>query len=161
MISVAQGIPKRKTTSASGAAQPDQETINGNRRGDTRYGLRLDVQWRLIRRRRLLDEGVGKTLDISAGGILFDCGRALPVGFKIDLRIKWPVLLNHVTPLQLVVSGRIVRTDGSRAAIRMSKHEFRTTAVPSADRPFCVPPGAPCYTHDPYRGSRVDSSISA
>ena len=52
----------------------------------------------------------------------------------MELSISWPVLLHNVAPLQLVVCGRIVRSDGKRTAIRMVQHEFRTVAVPAGHR---------------------------
>jgi hypothetical protein len=110
------------------------ETIAGDRRGDRRYDLRLDMRWKLIRRRRVLDQGSGRTFDVSSGGIFFDAGRPLPLGLNVEISVAWPVLLHNVAPLQLVVSGRIVRTEGNRVAIRMSQHEFRTVGIPSDHR---------------------------
>ena len=37
------------------------DTIAGDRRRDKRYVLELDVRWKLIRRRRLLESGEGRT----------------------------------------------------------------------------------------------------
>src|SRR5580658_5435346 len=90
--------------------------ISGYRRQDRRYGIHLDLRWKLIRRRRVLDTGVGRTLDLSSGGILFDPGRQLPVGLNVELAISWPVLLRNVAPLQLIVSGKIIRGSQSRTA---------------------------------------------
>lgn len=103
--------------------------INGDRRYDRRYEIALDVRWKLVRRRKVLDSGIGATIDISSGGILFEAGRHLPVGLNVELSISWPALLHNVAPMQLVVSGRIVRTHGSRTAIHMSQHEFRTAGA--------------------------------
>src|SRR3954467_11932384 len=100
------------------------DTIHGDRRLDRRYDMALDLRWKLVRRRKVLDSGTGRTLDLSSGGILFDAGRQLPVGLNIDLSISWPALLHNIAPMQLVVSGRIVRTSGERTAIHMSQHEF-------------------------------------
>ena len=38
------------------------ESINGDRRQDRRYRIHLDLRWKLIRRRRVLDSGVGQTV---------------------------------------------------------------------------------------------------
>jgi hypothetical protein len=108
-----------------GAAQEIDE-IAGDRRRDRRYELELDLRWKLIRRRRLLESGEGRTLDVSSGGILFDAGRPLPAGLNVELSLAWPVMLHSVAPLQLLVYGKIVRSDGRRTAIRMVQHEFRT-----------------------------------
>lgn len=116
------------------------ESIAGDRRKDKRYGLQLELRWKMIRRRRVLDTGTGRTLDLSSGGILFDAGRQLPEGLNVELSVSWPVLLHNVAPLQLVVSGRVVRSRGSRTAIRMTQHEFRTMGTPVDHRG--VPAGA-------------------
>jgi hypothetical protein len=65
----------------------------------------------------------------------------LPEGFNVELAISWPALLHNITPMQLVVQGRIVRSEGGKIAIRMIQHEFRTVGMP-ADRlhkPFLAP----------------------
>jgi len=124
-----------------GDQSKDAPTIAGDRRGDRRYEIRLDARWKLVRRRRVLDSGVGRTVDFSSGGVLFEPGRQLPFGLNVELSISWPVLLHNVAPLQLVVTGRIVRSDGNRAAIRMTQHEFRTTGIP-ADRRSVLPAAA-------------------
>jgi PilZ domain len=105
------------------------EGINGDRRSDRRYAIHLDLRWKLIRRRRVLDNGVGHTVDLSSGGILFDAGRQLPLGLNVELSISWPVLLRNVAPMQLIVSGRIVRGSQNRTAVAMAQHEFRTSGV--------------------------------
>jgi PilZ domain len=114
--------------------------IGGNRRQNRRYHLQLEVKWKLIRRRRVLDTGTGRTVDVSSGGILFDAGRHLPEGLNVELSIAWPVLLHNVAPMQLVVAGKIVRGDGHRVAIETVQHEFRTVGIPSERRN--VPAGA-------------------
>jgi len=112
----------------------DTARISGERRNDRRYGIQLDLRWKLIRRRRVLDSGVGHTIDLSSGGILFDSGRQLPVGLNVELAISWPVLLRDVAPLQLIVSGRIVRGSQSRTAVCMTQHEFRTSGMSAEHR---------------------------
>jgi hypothetical protein len=112
------------------------ECINGDRRDDRRYRIHLDLRWKLIRRRRVLDTGVGQTVDLSSGGILFDAGRQLPVGLNVELAISWPVLLRNEAPMQLIVSGRIVRAGNNSTAVAMSQHEFRTSGTLVDQRPI-------------------------
>jgi hypothetical protein len=114
--------------------------ISGDRRRDRRYQLRLDLWWKLIRRRRVLDTGIGHTVDLSSGGILFDDGRTLPEGLNVELSLMWPVLLHNVAPMQLVVLGRIKRTAGRRIAIQTVQHEFRTAGVSAEHRNVVVVP---------------------
>ena|ERR1051326_4305273 len=111
----------------------DADTISGDRREDRRYQLRLDLKWKLIRRRRVLDTGTGHTLDLSSGGILFDAGRNLPDNLNVELSVSWPVLLHNVAPMQLVVYGKIKRTNGRLIAVQSIQHEFRTAGI-SAER---------------------------
>jgi hypothetical protein len=108
-----------------------EQRIAGDRRQDRRYALQLDCRWKLIRRRRVLDSGTGNTIDLSSGGLQFDAGRHLPEGLNVELSINWPVLLHNVAPMQLVVSGRIVRARGRMIAVRSVQHEFRTVGVPT------------------------------
>jgi len=119
-------------------AWPDQtqesDRIGGERRYDRRYRIDLEVRWKLIRRRKVRDTGAGRTIDLSSGGILFDATRQLPVGMNVELSISWPVLLHNVAPLQLVVTGRIIRSNGSKTAIHMNQHEFRTAGIPAEHR---------------------------
>ncbi len=111
-----------------------EQRIAGDRRSDRRYDLSLELRWKLIRRRRVLDAGVGTTLDLSSGGVLFQSERQLPAGAHVELAISWPVLLHNVAPLQLVISGRIVRAAGQKAAIRTIQHEFRTARLSAENR---------------------------
>jgi hypothetical protein len=109
----------------------ESDAIGGERRQDRRYNLQLELKWKLIRRRRLLDRGAGRTIDVSSGGIRFDAGRQLPEGLNVELSISWPVLLHNVAPMQLVATGKIVRCDGRQVAIQTMHYEFRTAGAPS------------------------------
>lgn len=102
------------------------EEIGGDRRHDRRYDLHLEVRWKLIRRKRVLEAGTGRTLDLSSGGILFETDRPLPIGLNVELSVAWPVMLHNVAPMQLVIAGRIVRSVGEKTAAQMVQHEFRT-----------------------------------
>ena len=127
------------------------DTIAGERRQDRRYALHLEVKWKLIRRRRVLDTGTGQTIDMSSGGILFDAGRHLPEGLNVELSVTWPVLLHNIAPMQLFATGRIVRSSGRRVAIRTSQHEFRTLAVQTDARAGATAPN---------RNSKLESRSS-
>ena len=115
-----------ESTLSWGTPQAQSDMIGGERRRDRRYHLQLELKWKLIRRRRVLDTGIGQTIDVSSGGILFDAGRHLPEGLNVELSISWPVLLHNVAPLQLIASGKIVRAEGHQVAIQTVQHEFRT-----------------------------------
>jgi hypothetical protein len=110
------------------------EGIAGDRRFDRRYQIQLELRWKLIRRKKIQDTGAGHTVDLSSGGVLFDAGRPLPAGLNVELSVAWPVLLHNVAPMQLVVSGRVVRSNGSQAAVQITQHEFRTVGIPADHR---------------------------
>ena len=114
---------------SNGKPTAERDAIGGDRRQNRRYHLQLELKWKLIKRRRVLDMGAGRTVDFSSGGILLDAGCQLPEGLTVELSISWPVLLHNVAPLQLITIGKIVRGDGRRVAIRTVQHEFRTTGV--------------------------------
>ena len=119
--------------------------IAGERRAGRRYGIQLDLTWKLVRRCRLLDTGAGRTVDLSSKGILFDAGRDLPEGLNVELSIAWPVLLHEVAPLQLTVAGRIVRCEDRIVAVEMVQHEFRTAGM-SAEHRMALAAVAPHLT---------------
>ena len=122
------------STAFWGKPAPEADAIAGDRRLDRRYPLQLELKWKLIRRRRVLDSGKGQTIDLSSGGILFDPGRHLPEGLNIELAISWPVLLRDVAPMQLVATGKIVRATARHTAIQTVQHEFRTIGIPNEHR---------------------------
>ena len=114
--------------------QEAKQLIAGERRSDRRYLISLEMRWKVLRRKKTLDSGLGHTVDLSSGGILFESGRMLPVGLKVHLSIAWPVLLHDASPLQLTVEGRIVRSDSERVAIKIIQHEFRTVGISQDQR---------------------------
>ena len=63
---------------------------------------------------------------MSSGGVLFTTERELLPGRLIELSVNWPARLDGVCPLQFVAMGRVVRSDGARAAIRIERYEFKT-----------------------------------
>jgi hypothetical protein len=110
------------------------------RRKVRRYDIRLDTRWKLVRRRRVLDQGSGATLDLSSDGVYFETGRDLELGQHVELSIAWPARLESGAQLQLTVSGKIVRSVRGRTAIRMKRHEFRTMGLRTPLRPVAAPP---------------------
>jgi hypothetical protein len=105
------------------------DTISGERRDDRRYEMKLELRWKLVRRRRVIDSGVGFTLDLSRGGVRFHASRDMPVGLNVELAIAWPARLHNVAPMQLSIQGKILRSADGWAAIRTAQFEFRTLGV--------------------------------
>ena len=97
-----------------------------NRRSTNRFPLREGVRYRIVQSRSAKITGSGTTLNIGSSGILFTTEEKLPVGRMVELSVNWPARLDGVCPLQFVATGRVVRSDHQRAAVRIEKYEFRT-----------------------------------
>lgn len=97
-----------------------------DRRTARRYAIKLPVHWKIKQGSRVVESGTGTTLNLSSHGVLFETNADMRVGPKIELSIAWPFLLLHAVSLQLLVAGEIVRVRGSRIALHMLHHEFRT-----------------------------------
>jgi len=122
-----------------------------NRRQARRFALRLPVRYAVVAddqaRAGIIpfpmpgcpavprpggDAGSGELLDISSRGALFTTSARLSPGQRVELQVRWPVMLDGEVPLNLVVLGRIVRAEQGRAAIRIRCHEFRTARARAA-----------------------------
>ena len=99
-----------------------------------RYPIALDLQYKLLNKGRVERFGFGRTVNISSGGVLFEANDILETNDLRDnsgiiLKMNWPVLLYEGCALSLVLSGRIVRNDAARLAVRIEHLEFRTARI--------------------------------
>ena len=104
-------------------------TIESDRRLHRRYPITLTVEYKLHDRRLVQRQGFCRTVNISSGGILLDLGASLPSEGTIQLSIRWPFLLADSVPLKLMVWGEIIRRDGNRIAVEMTKYQFHTATL--------------------------------
>src|SRR5579864_5871771 len=104
-------------------------------RKHSRYPIDLGLQYKLIAKGRVQHRGQGRTLNISSGGVLFapddiqKLVETLEPRDVVELVLDWPLLLQKVCLLKLVVFGEIVRRDGEKLAIKMNRYEFRTAGA--------------------------------
>ena len=96
------------------------------RRSDRRYPISADLQYRITNRRKVIETGSGRTVDISSNGVLFETRLPLPRGLKIELRILWPVVSAGSPRLELHAEGRTVRTQQNRTAVQIQKYAFQS-----------------------------------
>jgi hypothetical protein len=96
------------------------------RRLTSRFPLQQEIRYRLVQSRASSSKGIGQTLDVSSGGILFTTAERLPTGRMVEIAMHWPALLNGNCALQFVARGRVLRSDGKTAAVRIQRYEFRT-----------------------------------
>ena len=84
--------------------------------------------------------GIGKTIDMSAGGVLISTESDLMTNELVELAIDWPVQPHGSVPLKLMVFGRLVRVEGRRAAVMIDRYEFRTRRTGMAQDAMCTSP---------------------
>ena len=107
-------------------------TLPWERRSHQRYPLTLDVEYKLLERKRVQRKGLGRTINISARGVLFGTSDLLPIlidllsSDSVQLLINWPFLLDGSIPLKLLMYGKIVRVASNRIAVRVTGHTFHT-----------------------------------
>jgi hypothetical protein len=94
--------------------------------------VKEDVKYSVVRSRTIKTSGSGKTLNFGSGGILFTTEDRLPVGTMVELSVRWPAMLEGTCPLQFVATGRVVRAESNRAAVRIERYEFRTRGAIAA-----------------------------
>jgi hypothetical protein len=101
------------------------------RRGNNRFPVQERIRYRTLHTKPLEHIGSGTTVNMSSGGILFTTERPLPTGRLVELSVSWPARLGGDCALNFVVIGRIVRSDGDCAAVRIQKYEFKTRGAAS------------------------------
>jgi hypothetical protein len=111
------------------------DSVVSDRRGKSRFKIRRELRYKLLREGEVIEAGTGFTVDIGSGGVAFRSGRAFRVGEYVELSISWPVLLAESCPMQLSVLGKVLRTDGQRSVCSVDKYEFRTQARQSRNVP--------------------------
>lgn|SRR5215469_15741092 len=113
----------------------EQQTTGGKcfggpleRRETSRFPVREEVRYRVLQSKTAQTNGAGKTVDISSGGILFTTSERLQPGRLVEISVNWPARLDGTCALQLVATGRVVRSDNDTAAVRIERYEFKTRA---------------------------------
>src|SRR5260370_12135562 len=74
----------------------------------------------------IAETGVGRSINISRGGVWFSTESMLTSGMPVELSLAWPVLLNDSCPMKLMIYGCIVRSNEKGAAVAVERYEFRT-----------------------------------
>ena len=101
------------------------EVIHGDRRTNRRYRLETSLRFS-YEHRGITHFYSGLTQDLSRGGIRFLADCRPPDGASVEVRIPWPILLQNVCPLELLIWGTIARTDESGTVVKIRCYEFRT-----------------------------------
>jgi PilZ domain len=97
------------------------------RRAALRFAIGQEVLYKILDHRAASPEsGIGRTLDISSGGVRFETVQRLHPGKRVELSVNWPAQLEDGCPLKFVALGRVVRAEDTWAAMHIEQYEFRT-----------------------------------
>ena len=110
------------------------ESEEHEQRAHRRYPVALEAEYKLRHKGKVQRSGIGRTLNVSSGGVFLESSDSLPEKGRIELMMTWPFLLEGVCPLRLVMHGRIVRCEENGVAIRSDRHEFRTAGARGSKR---------------------------
>jgi hypothetical protein len=104
---------------------PGRTDAGDERRASDRLPVVLYVRYQVLGEKSPGLVGSGETLNMSSNGVLFTTKSALPAGAFLELVVSWPARLNGVQ-MELVLLGRLVRTEETQAAISILRYDFRT-----------------------------------
>jgi hypothetical protein len=100
--------------------------IDRERRTKRRFQIDQEVRYKMLYGQRIAETGVGRTTNVSSGGVWFSTENMLTSGMPVELSMNWPVLLNDVCPMKLMIYGCVVRSNEKGAAVTIERYEFRT-----------------------------------
>ena len=110
---------------------PRIQLAKKDRRAAKRYALELPFTYRLFGRGQLVQEGIGRTLNMSSNGLLIQAGARLTKGQPIELSVQLPPGGEGSAVTQLVILGHVVRSDISETSVRIVRHGFMHIQPPS------------------------------
>ena len=108
----------------------EQRTFSGKsdreRRTKRRFEIDQEIRYKMLYGQRIAETGVGRTMNISSGGVWFSTENMLTSGMPVELSMSWPVLLNDSCPMKLMIYGCVIRSNEKGAAVAIERYEFRT-----------------------------------
>lgn len=116
------------------------------RRTKRRFQIEQDIKYKMLYGQRIAETGVGRTMNISSGGVWFTTETMLTSGMPIELSMTWPVLLNDSCPMKLMIYGCVVRSNDKGAAVAIERYEFRTQGRALQNQP-AMPVGIEIRAH--------------
>ena len=97
-----------------------------DRRAKWRFAINEELRYKLLSGDRVTETGTGWTQNISSSGISFVTDAILDIGALVELSVSWPVRLDDICPIQLMIYGSVVRSDPTGTAMLIERYEFRT-----------------------------------
>ncbi len=97
-----------------------------DRRSKSRFPLQRELRYKVLSDQRVVEQGLGRTVNIGSGGVAFRLDHDLPPGCLVELSISWPVLLDSSCAVRLVTYGHLVRSRSGLIACTVERYDFRT-----------------------------------
>ena len=108
------------------------ESERKNRRTANRYDLDLPFDFRLFGRDQSVQEGRGRTLNMSSHGLLVSPDLRISKGQPIELFVQLPGQLKDAAGARLVILGHVLRSSHTGAAIKIVRHGFIRVREPGS-----------------------------
>jgi hypothetical protein len=102
------------------------------RRAHARYSICAEVEYRITKRRQVVQTGTGLTVDLSSTGVLFEGRLPVPVGQRVELSIVWPARRIDSSRIEFHAEGLTVRTERNLTAVQITRYAFRPIAAAQA-----------------------------
>lgn len=99
------------------------ETLSTERRTSTRYPLQAQLEFRILTAGQESWIHIGRTVNMSRGGLLFDTEEYLESGAPVELWIDWPARPRELERW-LRVWGWVVRQRDRSVAIAIRQYSF-------------------------------------
>jgi hypothetical protein len=94
-------------------------------RSKVRFPIALDLRYRALAKREQVS-GVGTTVNLSSRGVLILArGHKVATGAALEVSMDWPIPIGGISPQQLTVAGRVVRSDTYSFAVSFSTFDFQ------------------------------------
>ena len=111
-----------------------------DRRTKRRFQIEQEVKYKMLYGQRIAETGVGRSVNVSSGGLWFSTESMLTSGMPVELSLTWPVLLNDSCPMKLMIYGCVVRSNEKGAAVAIERYEFRTQGSRAFQQSMANPP---------------------
>jgi hypothetical protein len=112
-----------------GILRTEVPPVTVERRAHRRYPLELTVEYRIVGSE--VSESavcVGRILNLSSAGLIFESAKPLPAGLQVELSITWPSRDGPGVGTKLHAVGRTVRADGPFTAVEIEQSCFRSNS---------------------------------
>jgi hypothetical protein len=103
-----------------------------NRRASARYNFVTALRYRAYRQTAITCSGMGRTIDMSAGGAAIEIGRVLEEGTEMELVLDWPGIYHGKQRMRLILWGEVLRSTESGTSLKILSHQFRNAATERA-----------------------------